>query len=86
MKLTPYLEYLILISLVAIFGTATYQRNLIWKDSLSLWSDVIEKSPQKRRPNNNLSYACAEKGLIDRAISLAKKTISLNPNWPMPYI
>jgi protein O-mannosyl-transferase len=28
---------------------AAYQRNFVWKDRVSLWSDVIRKSPQKAR-------------------------------------
>ena len=42
-----YVEFLVLVSLVLLFATATYQRNLIWKDDLSLWSDVVKKSPTK---------------------------------------
>jgi len=85
MKLTPYVEYLILISLVAVFGAATYQRNLVWKDNFTLWSDVVEKFPNKARPYNNLADACEKMGLIDRAILLAKKSIALNPNLAEPH-
>ena len=43
--------------LVIILSLATYQRNRIWYDELSLWSDVVHKSPNKARGHNNLGRA-----------------------------
>ena len=47
MKRLIYIEPVVLVSLLLVFAAAAYQRNLIWKDDLSLWSDVVKKSPTK---------------------------------------
>jgi len=64
-----------LFCLVAVFGVATYQRNFIWKDDLSLWSDVVKKSSNKARPYNNLGIAYQGICRYDNAIAEYKKTL-----------
>ena len=51
------------------YSFATYQRNFIWQDELSLWQDVVRKSPNKSRGHNNLGIAYSNLGRIDEAIS-----------------
>jgi tetratricopeptide (TPR) repeat protein len=46
----------------------TVQRNTLYRDQLSLWSDAVKKSPNKARPHNNLGHAYALHGDWDRAI------------------
>ena len=79
------IELVILISLVLIYGSATYQRNLIWKDDLTLWSDVVKKSPAKARPHNNLGTAYTDEGLFDKAVLEIKKALLISPH-PERYI
>ena len=85
MNLTRYIEVAVLMGLVVVSGIAAHQRNIVWKDDFSLWSDVVQKSPNKARPYNNLADACEKNGLIDRAILLARKSITLNPNLAEPH-
>ena len=85
MKRLIYIESVVLVSLLLVFAAATYQRNLVWKDDLSLWSDIVKKSSYKARPYNNLANACEKRGLIDQAILLARKSIALNPNLAEPH-
>ena len=84
-KRLTYIESVVLAGLVLLFATATYQRNFVWKDNFSLWSDIVKKSPNKARPYNNLANVWKKRGLIDQAILLAKKSIALNPNYALPY-
>jgi tetratricopeptide (TPR) repeat protein len=35
----------ILVVIIAIFSALTYQRSFVWRNSLSLWNDVIKKYP-----------------------------------------
>ena len=74
------IEILIIVIISAGYGFAAYQRNFVWKNDFSLWSDVVKKSSYKARPYNNLADACEKRGLIDQAILLARKSIILNPN------
>lgn len=75
-----------MIGLVAGFSLSAYQRNFIWKDALSLWSDVVTKSPVKARPHNNLGKAYVDNGLIDAAILEITEALRLKPNTAVYYI
>lgn len=72
-------EVVVFIGLVLAYSWATYQRNLIWKDDLSLWSDNVKKSPAKARVYNYSGLACHKIGDMDNAILQYKKSLSLNP-------
>lgn len=78
-KLLRWVELIVIIGLVLIYGLATYQRNFIWNDDLSLWSDVIKKSPNKARPYNYLGLAYHKVRDLDNAILQYKKSLSLGP-------
>ena len=59
----------------------TYQRNGIWKEETTLWSDGVLKSALKARPHNNLGLAYGKKGMLDKAILECKKAIVIDPNF-----
>jgi tetratricopeptide (TPR) repeat protein len=80
------MEIVIFISLALIYGSATYQRNSTWKDDLTLWSDIVKKSPDKARPYNYLGLAYHKKKLEDKAIEQFKKSISLSPFYANAHV
>lgn len=62
--------------MVSILSLLTFQRNKVWKNEISLWSDVVKKSPNKQRPHINLGSAYLAKKEYEKAIkhlSLALK-------------
>ena len=64
-KLWPvWVSVLIVLSL----GTATYLRNQIWQDKVTLWSDVVSKSPGNFRAHCNLGFALCRDGQLDKGI------------------
>ena len=63
-----------------IFSGLTIQRNKIWASEVLLWSDTVNKSPQKIRPVINLGHAYTTAGNIDLAIKYFEKALALNPN------
>ena len=67
--------------LVLVLCTFTYQRNRLYQDRLSLWSDAVLKSPDKARPHNNLGYAYALHGDWDRAIEEFRTAVRLDPDY-----
>ncbi|MBI5789340.1 MAG: tetratricopeptide repeat protein [Candidatus Schekmanbacteria bacterium] len=80
----------ITVVIVALLGWGTYERNKIWGSEISLWSDVVQKSPKKARPHNNLGKAYATAGLSttdkvlsdkysDLAIKEYTQAVTLNP-------
>ena len=79
MNLTRYIEVAVLMGLIMVFGTAAHQRNFVWKDDFTLWSDVVEKSPDKARPHTCLGLEYQRRSLTDRAIFQYEKSISLEP-------
>lgn len=52
---------------------ASVIRNQIWRDEISLWNDVIAKSPHKTRPYNNLEKAYFIRGDFDHALEVAQR-------------
>ncbi len=68
-----------LIAIALIFGFLTYQRNLVWKDDIALWSDVIKKSPNKSRAYLNLGIAHAATGDDREALNHFGKALQLDP-------
>lgn len=66
---------LILLTLTA----ATFQRNVIWRNPLTLWGDSVRKSPGKARIHYNLGTRLALEGRIDDAIEHFQTAIRLRP-------
>lgn len=76
-----HIEFAVLLSLIAAYSLATFERNFAWKTGLSLWSDVVKKSLEKARPHYNMGHSYQDKGNYDRAIAEYKTSISLSPNF-----
>jgi hypothetical protein len=58
----------------------------IWRNSISLWSYVIHKEPDKMTPAYyNLGLVYGRKGLLDIAIDSFSKAIDINPKFDMAY-
>jgi len=63
-----------------VFSFWTYQRNSVWKDPVALWSDCVEKSPQKSRPHNNLGAALDEQDRTEEAIEHYLQALRIKPD------
>jgi tetratricopeptide (TPR) repeat protein len=52
-----------LVIIVIIFCLFTWQRNSVWKNEISIWTDVVNKTPDSMRANRNLgtAYSNAQK-------------------------
>jgi protein O-mannosyl-transferase len=71
----------ILLSVVVVtLAGLTFARNRVWKDGISLWSDVIKKSPYKARPYMALGVSYADRKNYDKAIEYYKKALELQPH------
>jgi len=60
--------------------TATYVRNKVWRDKMSLWQDVVEKSPNKARGHIALGQVWRHRGDIDKALKNFRKAVELKPD------
>lgn len=74
------------ISLLCISGYATYQRNQVWSDRLTLWSDVVAKSPMKARGWTELGILYVNRLDPARAIPLLERAVNLNPDYYLAQV
>jgi tetratricopeptide (TPR) repeat protein len=75
----------VLVVMVLLFGLATYSRNMTWKDPVTLWSDVVKKSPAKARTIYDLGQAYDIRGQAERAADLYRTAIRLDPYLAHAY-
>jgi tetratricopeptide (TPR) repeat protein len=66
-------------ALILLLSYGTFQRNKVWQDEISLWADVVKKSPGKARPYTNLAVAQTKHNMLDEARQNYLKAIELNP-------
>ena len=56
-----------LLLVIALFAVATLQRNRVWHDEMSLWSDTIKKAPDGFIPQQNLGMTYYKNGDLKNA-------------------
>jgi len=79
-------RFIIVFSLLTlVFSVTTYRRNQVWRDELTLWQDVVRKSPGKARGYNGLGLAYSKAGTYDEAIAAYQKAIKLNPDYAQAH-
>jgi tetratricopeptide (TPR) repeat protein len=71
--------------LVLIFSVLTFERNLVWRDELSLWTDVVRKSPNLALGYYSLGAAFANQGKLDEAIKNYARSLELDPKDPRTH-
>jgi protein O-mannosyl-transferase len=76
----PFLVLTVLLSAVAAAA-----RNEVWKDEITLWEDVVAKSPAKVRAHGSLGSAYQRRGLYDAAAHEYQAAIQLGQNDPANY-
>ena len=71
--------------LIMVLSLVSFQRNKIWKDEISLWSDIVQKSPHKARGYINLALAYKAKGDLPQAMSAYDQAIEAEPDFADAY-
>jgi protein O-mannosyl-transferase len=66
------------IVILCFYSVVTIERNKIFKDDVTLWSDVLKKSPDKARAHHNLGRAYLMGGDIDKALQEAEIALRLS--------
>ncbi len=60
---------------------ATYNRNRIWSDDLTLWTDAVEKNPKSFRAYLELGKYYRGKKMYKEALEFTKQSIRLSPAY-----
>jgi len=81
-KVTYCIELALFFVLIFAYGITTHQRNIVWNDDISLWTDNVKKAPGDARAYEYLGLAYHDINDIDNAIIQYKKSLSLNPLDP----
>ncbi len=64
---------------VMVLSAATYARNEVWNDKISLWEDIVSKSPRKERAHFGLGTAYVERNMLDKALEQFSAALALDP-------
>jgi hypothetical protein len=72
-------------AVIPILSIWTFQRNIVWKDEFTLWSDCVKKSHNRARSYYGISIAYLNKGMYDEAIREAQRVLQINPNYPRAH-
>ncbi len=68
--------------LVLLFATASFVRSAVYQTEVSLYSDIVAKSPGKARPHNNLGHALKEEHRIPEAQAQLERALAIKPDYP----
>lgn len=73
-------EMILLLGLMVVVLVArTNDRNQVWKDEVTLWTDVVTQSPGNDRGHSNLGTALAFRGASGPAVVEFNRALALNP-------
>jgi tetratricopeptide (TPR) repeat protein len=76
---------LALLAYVALLGALTFHRTQVWRDSLSLWNDVLGRYPEVPFALNNRGIARYASGDVEGAVADYERAIELQPDYSKPY-
>jgi tetratricopeptide (TPR) repeat protein len=77
--------FALLMVLITALSWAGYKRNQVWENQLTMWSDVVQKSPHKARAYNGLGVAYESQGYLVDALSSFNQAIEINPFYEHAY-
>lgn len=72
--------------LLILYGNGTYLRNFVFRTPISLWYDVVQKSPNLARAHANLGKHYMDRGLNLEAKREMTKALEIDPNMPEPLV
>ncbi|MCD6308766.1 MAG: tetratricopeptide repeat protein, partial [Candidatus Latescibacteria bacterium] len=71
---------IILLVIVILCSVLAVRRNAMWRTDITLWSDVVKKSPGKARPHTYLGAALIKAGDMRGGLDHLRTALELDPN------
>lgn len=72
---------ILFLTITLILAIATYKRNTVWANDLTLWQDAYQKAPHKSRVANNYAAALILRGKGETALPLLIVSIEREPGY-----
>jgi tetratricopeptide (TPR) repeat protein len=73
------------IGILLLLTLFTWQRNGVWKDGVTLWTDAANKAPGSVRAHVNLGIAYSQAGQLDKSETYLLEAIKIDPNDGFTY-
>ncbi|OGL44833.1 MAG: hypothetical protein A2W05_09130 [Candidatus Schekmanbacteria bacterium RBG_16_38_10] len=70
----------IIMVIIGLYSLATVSRNAVWKNSYTLWSDAVKKSPESSVAHKSLGYALFYAGRAKEGKEQFQIALKLNPD------
>ncbi|MFQ5455594.1 MAG: tetratricopeptide repeat protein [Nitrospirota bacterium] len=80
-----YAYVLLFAALISFYSIRVIKRNIIWEDSLTLWSVAVKRSPLSYLAYRGLGAAYYEQDEIESAIQAFRNSLFLKPNYVEVY-
>ncbi|MCC6544411.1 MAG: tetratricopeptide repeat protein [Nitrospirae bacterium] len=68
---------IVLAALLTVYSIVSFQRNMIWKDELTLWSDALNKTDKSPEVYTAISVAYRRAGMYNQAIEASEEALAL---------
>jgi protein O-mannosyl-transferase len=65
---------------ILVLGGLAHQRGLVWRDTLVLWSDAVEKAPYMYRAQLHLGGVLEERGHLVEAVDTYRRAVAAAPD------
>lgn len=72
-------------ALIVFYGVSSFERNHVWKDDYSVWSDAALKTPDNAYVQCYYGIELEHKGRLDEAIAAFRTAASLQPDYMKAY-
>jgi tetratricopeptide (TPR) repeat protein len=83
----PHLSFAVLVLILAIpLAALSYDRNKVWKDEMSFWSDIVRKDPEAPRGQMNYGLVLMARGDYSEAEYRFREAIRLSPAYNLAHI
>ncbi len=72
--------------IIIVLAVTSFIRNQVWRNEMSLWEDIVRKSPRKARAHANLGRVYGDLNRLDDALRCLNASININPNDDRTYL